>query len=266
MTAERDQKDVNVSRIAQARKKLKRLPVEQKIAIAPRSSPELLDLLLELKNPQVTLAALDNPNMNEKKILWIVRDLSTSAEVLDKIGQNKIWMRLVKIHIEMVKNPNIPKSLAMQLLSGFSIIDLVYLLGASRGMQPGMRQRMLDIFRQRISQAGEEQRTQLLGRGPSDVTQIIVDLGGDRVLSYAIRYNHIRQYHAIKIAKGYQSSPKLLTLLFETPPWGQQYDVRLSLLMNDNTPRDIRLKVFRGLTKADQENFRRKHRARGLSF
>ncbi len=247
-----------MNRIDKARQKLKTLSLQQRIAMAPRSTLDLLDLLLEEKNPQLILAALDNSHITQKILVAIVRDMSTPAEVLEKIAKNKVWMRSMKLQMEVIKNPHTPVSLALGYLGSLTIMDLVHLLGTASNLQPGLRQRMMDIFRQRISQVGEEQRVQLLGRGPSDVTQIIIDIGGDRVLSQAIKYNYIRQYHALRIARSYQSSPKILSQLYETAPWGQQYEIRWALINNENTPRDIRLRIFRSLSKADQDSLRRK--------
>lgn len=253
-----------MSLVAKARAKLKKMPMQQKVSLAPRSTPDLLELLLEESQPQITLAALDNPHITEKQVLNIVRSGATTTEVLEKIAQNKEFTRSVAMQLELIKNPKTPQSLSLELLKSLNIMDIMNLLGRTRELQPGLRQRMLDIFKQRISQAGEEQRVQMLGRGPSDVTQIIIELGGERVLTHAIRHNHLRQYHALRIARSVQSTPKILTMLFDTPPWGQQYEVRWALINNDNTPRDIRIKIFRSLPRADQERFRKSRHARGL--
>ena len=252
-----------MEKIEEARKKLIEISMDKKIEIAPRSSPDLLSLLLEESEPQLILACLDNPHVNENQVFTLAKKESTPAEVIEKIAKNRAWLRSIKLQKELVTHPHTPISIAMEFLRNFSFIDIVQFLNA-RNLQPGLRQFLFEIFRQRISQMGESQRANMLGRVPSDAAQIILEMGGELVLQEGIKFNYIRQYQALKVARSSQSSPKLLTLLYETPPWGQQYEVKWSLLMNDSTPRDIRMKIFRTLSSSDQQRFKKLKRIPGF--
>ncbi len=252
---------MDANKVIQARKKLKALPLEKKIALASRSAPDLLMVLLDEKQGPVIQAALNNPHLNPDHIQRMVQNPSTPAEVLEAISQKKEWIRPYRVQMELIKNPHTPISIAIEFVRVMGLTELTSLLGA-QGLQPGLRQRMFDLFRQKISQLGEVHRASLLDRVPSDAAQIIIELGGEQVLTTAIRNNHLRQHQAIRIARSSQSTPKILTLLFETPPWGQQYEVRWTLINNDNTPNDVRLKIHRTLTQADKKRLKQNKKLR----
>ncbi len=254
-----------MSELEEVREQLKKTPLDQRIVLASYSKPELLELLLEDKHPLVMLSALDNPHLTEQRVQLMAQDAATPAEVLEKIAKNRAWMKTIKMQMAMIRNPHTPLSIAIEYLSGLTLMDLVHLLSGSGGMQPGLRQRMMDLFRQRATQLGDEQRIQLLGRG-ADISQILIDLGGAKVLAHAIKSGHLRQYQAVKLANSYQTPPQILMMLFDTPPWGQQFEVKWALLSNDNTPRDIQMRVYRSLSKSDQEKFKRENRNKAVRF
>lgn len=250
-------------KIELAREKLRALPIDQKVELARRGNVDVINLLLDEKQPAIYGAVIDNPQVNENHLLHIVRDIVTPGEVMAKVAENHVWMRSYKMQMEVIKHPHTPIALAIGLVRNQGMTELMGLLG-TQNLQPGLRQRMFDLFRQKVTQMGEVQRVSLLGRVPPDAAQIIIDLGGEKVLTEAIRNNHLRQYSAMRIARSSQSSPKILTLLFDTPPWGQQYEVRWALINNDNTPPDVKLKIHRTLSQADKQRLRKNKRLTGL--
>ncbi len=243
--------------------RLRAIPLDQKVALVPKSAPALLELLIMEGNPEIALAALSSPFISEAFLIKIAGQPTMTPGVLGKISENRKWMRSPKLQLEIIKNPQTPISLAGDVLEQIDLNDLLTLTSGQK-LQAGLRQHLFDLIQQRLNKMSDEQKAHLLGRVSSDVAGAIIRRGGYKVFAHAIQYNYLREADAVKIANSSESTPRILTMLFESRPWGKKFDIRWGLLNNNNTPLDIRIKIYYTLTKADKRNFRRHKRLPGV--
>lgn len=244
--------------------KLKTIPLAEKIKLTPRSSAELLELLIDENHPSILKAALSNPQITDSHVLQILQQSAISPEIISILGQNRNLYSGLRIKREIIKHPKTSLELAAAIMQEMALMDLLPLTRGTR-LQTGLKQHLFNIIQQRLNQLSEEELILLLGKVSPDLASSIIRRGGEKLLSYAIEHHHLREADAVRLANSSESSPKVLTLLFETPPWGKKFDVRWGLLNNTNTPLDIRIKIYKTLTNADKQNFRRHKRLPGIA-
>ena len=93
------------------------LAVGEKVALARRGSPRLLQVLRHDPTPRVIAAMLDNPRLQESDVLPLASGETTTAPVLELVLQHRKWGSRYVVKAAVVRNPRAPLQLALQHLT-----------------------------------------------------------------------------------------------------------------------------------------------------
>jgi len=94
-----------------------KMNVSEKIKLATKGNKEARSLLIRDANKLVSSAVMRSPRITEGEVLVQAQNKIASDEVLRIIVNNREWMRQYPIKLAIVKNPKVPQSVSMRLLS-----------------------------------------------------------------------------------------------------------------------------------------------------
>jgi hypothetical protein len=107
--------------------RIQTLSVGERLQLAMKGSREIRTLLAKDTNKQVMLSVLGNQKITESEVELIARSRSVPEEALRKISKNREWLKNYAVSFALVTNPKTPPAIAVTLITGFKIKDLVIL-------------------------------------------------------------------------------------------------------------------------------------------
>ncbi|MBZ0114410.1 MAG: hypothetical protein K8J08_18250 [Thermoanaerobaculia bacterium] len=122
---------------------IERLPglaVGERMHLARKASPRLVQALGRDPNPRVCQALLENPRLTEGQIMpWISRD-NSNAQILRVVARNPRWGVRYPIRVALCSNPKTPVDVALSLLPHLKRADQLK-VGQDRRLPPPVRRR-----------------------------------------------------------------------------------------------------------------------------
>jgi hypothetical protein len=100
------------------------IAVGEKVALARRGSPRLLQTLRTDPSPRVIEAMLDNPRLQEPDLMPLARGEASTGPVLQVLLRHRKWGSRYAIKSAVVRNPRAPLALALQHLTFLQKHDL----------------------------------------------------------------------------------------------------------------------------------------------
>ena len=125
-------------KIAAERAILKRLPETElgnKITLARRGSPALLEALLREGEPRLVAAVLENPRLKESGVLAFLKAPAATAETISAVGRHPVWGNRPNLRFAMLRNRKTPLIWFTLYLPTLSSSELKNLTG-SQGLTP----------------------------------------------------------------------------------------------------------------------------------
>jgi hypothetical protein len=108
--------------------RLQGLAVGEKVAIARRASPRVLERLRHDPSPRVVRALLENPRATEGLLLPLVSHEQARPEVLEEVARSRHWGARYEVRLALCHNPRTPAATALRLLPHLRKADLRRLL------------------------------------------------------------------------------------------------------------------------------------------
>lgn len=100
------------------------MSVSEKIKLATLGNKEARSLLLRDTNKLVCLAAVQSPRITESEVIALSQSRTVHEEVIREISNNREWMKLYQVKLNLVKNPKTPPGTALRLVTHLREKDL----------------------------------------------------------------------------------------------------------------------------------------------
>lgn len=97
-------------------RRLERLTVGERTAVARRATPMVISRLREDRHPYVFKALLDNPRLTEISLMPVVTDERTPPRILDLVAKNPRWGGRYAIRESLARNPQAPFQVIFEIL------------------------------------------------------------------------------------------------------------------------------------------------------
>jgi hypothetical protein len=107
--------------------RIQNLSVGERLQLALKGGRETRSILVKDTNKEVILSVLENQRITESEIEIIARSRSVPEESFRKISKNREWLKNYAIVYALVTNPKTPPGIAVTLVSGLRIKDLILL-------------------------------------------------------------------------------------------------------------------------------------------
>lgn len=129
--------------------RLRSMKVPERIRLATRAGRVERQILLRDASPQVLLALVANPQIEEREIVELIRLGNPSTAVLERIANDGRFASSYRVRHALVRHPRTPTPLAVRLLPGLRKSDLGRLAKAS-AVREGVRGAALRLYLKKL--------------------------------------------------------------------------------------------------------------------
>lgn len=100
------------------------MSVSEKIKLATLGNKEARSLLLRDTNKLVALAAIQSPRISESEVIAMTQSRTVHEDIIREITNNREWMKLYQVKLNLVRNPKTPPGVALRLVPHIREKDL----------------------------------------------------------------------------------------------------------------------------------------------
>lgn len=104
--------------------RIQKLNTSEKMRLATRAGHAERKILLRDPSPQVHMGLLSNPHVEDSEVLELVRSRRTVGSILQRIAKDPKWSGNYEIRLAVVRHPQTPTPLAVDLLRRLNKRDL----------------------------------------------------------------------------------------------------------------------------------------------
>jgi len=199
---------------------------------APRDE---LAALLDSADPDVLLAVVENPGLNEKLLCEFLERKDLPAEVLARITKNKERMKSYPVRLRMARHPRTPRLATLALIRQLFLFDLVN-VSLLPSVPAEIRRVAEDLILSRLLQLPLGQRLTLARRGPARVAAALAAEGLPQVLPLALDNAFLNEGQLLKMLAKPELPPRVVAAVANHRKWSYNANVRIALVRNPLTP------------------------------
>jgi hypothetical protein len=107
-------------------------PLGNKLTLARRATPAVLEALLKDKEPRLLEICLSNPKLKEGAVFQFLRSSSANAETLSIVARHPRWQSRPNLREAILTNPKTPQIWFTLWLPGMKIAEVKRLLSSNR--------------------------------------------------------------------------------------------------------------------------------------
>ncbi len=193
---------------------------------------EELALLLHHHSPEVLLALLDNPALDETQLCLLLDRKDIPTEVLEEVARRKPLLKNYRVKRALAFHPRTPRLASLRLIRELYLMDIVQLT-LLPGISVELKRNAEEQLVARLPQLPLGQKITLARRGTARVAGALLAEGHAQVLS--------RSSLPVGVVKAVAQHRK----------WSHTYNVRLALVRHPNSTLSMILAYLPELTVSD---------------
>ena len=209
-----------------------------------------LNALLFSPVPQVLLAVLDNPALDESHLTLLLSRKDLPTEILEQIGRRKAFLKSYAVKKSLLMHPRAPRLIGLRLLKEMYLMDLVQ-FALSPAVSAELKRYAEEQIVARLPQMPLGQKITLGRRGPSRVAGALVAEGHAQVLPVVLENPYLTEPQVLKALAREKVPVFVVQALANHRKWSQSYNVRLAIVRNASTPISIVLTFLPQLSVND---------------
>jgi hypothetical protein len=224
--------------------------LEQETERARAASGEELDGLIFHPAPAVLAALLDNPALDEKKLILLLSRKDLPCETLDEIGRRKTFLKSYAVKKTLLLHPRTPRLVGLRLMKELHLMDLVQ-FALAPAVSAELKRYAEEQIVGRLPQLPLGQKITLARRGPSRVAGALVAGGHPQVMPVALDNACLTEAQVLKALAREKVPVGVVQAVAGHRKWSQSYNVRLAIVRNASTPVSVVLGFLPQLTVSD---------------
>jgi len=217
---------------------------------ARTAAGEELALLLHHHSPDVLLALLDNPALDEMQLCLLLDRKDLPTEVLEEVVRRKPLLKNYRVKRALAFHPRTPRLASLRLIRELYLMDLVQLTllpGTSAELKRSAEEQLVA----RLPQLPLGQKITLARRGTARVAGALLAEGHAQVLSVVLDNGSLTEAQVLK-ALSRQSLPVgVAKAVAQHRKWSHTYNVRLALVRHPSSTLSMILAYLPELTVSD---------------
>jgi len=202
----------------------------------PRTAPrDALEVLIGSADPQILIAALDNPVLSESLLCRLLERKDAPAELLRRVAQRAEWIRSYPVKLRLARHPHTPRLIALACVRQLFLFDLarVSLLPSALAE---VRRIAEDLVLNRLAQLPVGQKITLAKQGPPRVAAALLAEGLPSTLAHVLENAHLNEAQITRVLARSDLSARVVNAIARHPKWSISANVRIALLRHPLTP------------------------------
>jgi hypothetical protein len=211
---------------------------------------EELASLLHHPSPDVLLALLDNPSLDDTQLCLLLNRKDLPTEILEEIARRKPLLKNYPVKRALAFHPRTPRLVNLRLIRELYLMDLVQLT-----LLPGTSTELKRIAEEqlvaRLPQLPLGQKITLARRGTARVAGALLAEGHTQVLSIALDNPGLTEAQVLKALSRENLPVGVVKAVAQHRKWSHTYNVRLALVRHPGSTLSTILAYLPELTVSD---------------
>jgi len=230
---------------------------------ARSAPPEALSRRLGRATLPYLEGALANTGLTPAHVVLLLRNPSSTAAIIQKIGRDPEWRKVYDVRAAIVLNPRTPRALAMNLVSFLWWRDLVRVVDHAV-LAPSLRRMAERLIGIRLQEMALGQRISLARMASRGVINSLRRDDSPMVIRALLQNPRFVEEDAVAIARHAATPAAILRAVSEEPRWSYRPAVRKAIARNPATPAAVALRLLHQLGRNDLRELTRSPRVPGL--
>ncbi|HEY4818645.1 MAG TPA: hypothetical protein VIH67_14540 [Candidatus Acidoferrum sp.] len=217
---------------------------------ARAATGEELAALLHHHAPDVLLALLDNPALDETQLCLLLDRKDLPAEILEEVARRKPLLKNYRVKRALAFHPRTPRLASLRLIRELYLMDLVQLT-----LLPGTPAELKRIAEEqlvaRLPQLPLGQKITMARRGTARVAGALLAEGHTQVLAIALDNPGLTEAQVLKALSRESLPVGVVKAVAQHRKWSRTYNVRLALVRHPSSTLSIILAYLPELTVSD---------------
>lgn len=193
-----------------------------------------LSTLIQHHSPDVLLALLDNPALDEAQLCLLLDRKDLPAEVLAEVAGRKNLLKNYRVKRALAFHPHTARLVSVRLIKDLYLMDLAQ-LALSIGALPELKRMAEGQLLVRLAQLPLGQKITLARRGPGRVAGALLAEGHPQILSVVLDNAYLTEAQVLKALAREKLSPAVGHAIAQHRRWSCVYNVRLALIRTPGT-------------------------------
>jgi hypothetical protein len=211
---------------------------------------EELAALLHHHSPDVLLALLDNPALDETQLCLLLDRKDLPTEVLEEVARRKPLLKNYRVRRALAFHPRTPRLASLRLIRELYLMDLVQLT-LSPGISAELKRNAEEQLVARLPQLPLGQKITLARRGTGRVAGALLAEGHAQVLSVVLDNGSLTEAQVLKALSRDRLPIGVVTAIAQHRKWSHTYNVRLALVRHPSSTLSTILAYLPELTVSD---------------
>ena len=217
---------------------------------ARTAAGEELASLLHHHSPEVLLALLDNPALDETQLCLLLDRKDLPTEVLEEVARRKPLLKNYRVKRALAFHPRTPRLASLRLIRELYLMDLVQLT-LLPGISAELKRNAEEQLVARLPQLPLGQKITLARRGTARVAGALLAEGHAQVLSVVLDNGSLTEAQVLKALSRDRLPIGVVTAIAQHRKWSHIYNVRLALVRHPNSTLSTILAYLPELTVSD---------------
>jgi hypothetical protein len=217
---------------------------------ARTAAGEELAALLHHHSPDVLLALLDNPALDETQLCLLLDRKDLPTEILEEVARRKPLLKNYRVKRALAFHPRTPRLASMRLIRELYLMDVVQLT-----LLPGISAELKRIAEEqliaRLPQLPLGQKVTLSRRGTARVAGALLAEGHAQVLSVVLDNPQLTEAQVLKALSRDRLPLGVIKAIAQHRKWSHTYNVRLALVRHPSSTLSTILGYLPELTVSD---------------
>jgi hypothetical protein len=217
---------------------------------ARTATGEELTSLLHHHSPEVLLALLDNPALDETQLCLLLNRKDIPGEILEEVARRKQLLKNYRVKRALAFHPRTPRLANLRLIRELYLMDLVQLT-----LLPGTSVELKRIAEEqlvaRLPQLPLGQKITLARRGTARVVGALLAEGHTQTVSIALDNPGLTEAQVLKALARANLPPGVVKAVAQHRKWSHTYNVRLALVRHPASTLSTILAYLPELTVSD---------------
>ncbi len=211
---------------------------------------EELALLLHHHSPEVLLALLDNPALDETQLCLLLDRKDIPTEVLEEVARRKPLLKNYRVKRALAFHPRTPRLASLRLIRELYLMDIVQLT-LLPGISVELKRNAEEQLVARLPQLPLGQKITLARRGTARVAGALLAEGHAQVLSVVLDNGSLTEAQVLKALSRERLPVGVVKAVAQHRKWSHTYNVRLALVRHPNSTLSTILAYLPELTVSD---------------
>ena len=217
---------------------------------ARNAAGEELALLLHHHSPDVLLALLDNPALDETQLYLLLDRKDLPTEILEEVARRKPLLKNYRVKRALAFHPRTPRLASLRLIRELYLMDLVQLT-LLPGISVELKRNVEEQLVARLPQLPLGQKITLARRGTARVAGALLAEGHAQVLSVVLDNGSLTEAHVLKALSRQRLPVGVVKAVAQHRKWSHTYNVRLALVRHPSSTLSTILAYLPELTVSD---------------